>query len=290
MAAVDVSDGDEASGHYGFCASVRCGANWLASRGARSKQERLEPMELNLQPRALACFVTGQPFREGDRVTSLLVRTDSGEIVALRRPRGERGLAGAGGIRRLQLGAGLQAAGRRRRTRERALKLTAENLFLTLADPSTRARPRRRARLVRFLALLLERKRSSGRGGAAPDGDAGALRARPDEAGLRDRGHRADAGVLHGGAGAADGARGRAVRAAGRRAGRGRARLRPDRESLLGQVALEPGDREGPEVEEGRREGRAGAAGAQHLREMLRGGRRPRSRSRARGRRRSPGA
>ncbi len=40
----------------------------------------------------------------------------------------------------------------------RLLKLTAENLFLTLADPATELAPEN-TRLVQFLALLLERKR-----------------------------------------------------------------------------------------------------------------------------------
>jgi len=37
-------------------------------------------MELNLQPRALSCFVSGQPFGEGDRVVSLLTRLETGEV------------------------------------------------------------------------------------------------------------------------------------------------------------------------------------------------------------------
>lgn len=41
---------------------------------------------------------------------------------------------------------------------ERELKLTAENLFLTLADPATELTPDTE-RLVMFLALMLERKR-----------------------------------------------------------------------------------------------------------------------------------
>ena len=41
---------------------------------------------------------------------------------------------------------------------ERELKLTAENLFLTLADPSNELSVEE-ARLVQFMALMLERKR-----------------------------------------------------------------------------------------------------------------------------------
>src|SRR6185503_847477 len=41
---------------------------------------------------------------------------------------------------------------------DRALKLTAENLFVTLADPTTEPTPEN-TRLVQFLALMLERKK-----------------------------------------------------------------------------------------------------------------------------------
>jgi hypothetical protein len=52
---------------------------------------------------------------------------------------------------------------------ERALKLTAENLFLTLADPTTEPSPEN-TRLLLFLALMLERKRLLRPRGRSADG------------------------------------------------------------------------------------------------------------------------
>jgi len=52
---------------------------------------------------------------------------------------------------------------------DRALKLTAENLFLALADPATEPSAEN-TRLVQFLALLLERKRLIRRRGRTDDG------------------------------------------------------------------------------------------------------------------------
>jgi hypothetical protein len=52
---------------------------------------------------------------------------------------------------------------------ERALKLTAENLFLALADPSTE-QTEETSRLVRFLAILLERKKVLRPRGRSADG------------------------------------------------------------------------------------------------------------------------
>jgi len=126
-------------------------------------------MELNLQPRALSCFVSGQPFREGDRVASLLARDDSGAVTrydALEANAPSLAPAGFVACRWVQVFK-LQA---KDENRDRTLKLTAETLFLTLADPSTEATPEN-DRLVRFLALLLERKRVLRPRGRAPGGD-----------------------------------------------------------------------------------------------------------------------
>jgi hypothetical protein len=125
-------------------------------------------MELNLQPRASSCFVSGEPFREGDRVASLLARTDAGEIVrydALEAHAAELAPAGFVACRWVQV----YKAHAKDENPDRTLKLTAENLFLTLADPATLSTPET-DRLVRFLALLLERKRLLRPKGAAPDG------------------------------------------------------------------------------------------------------------------------
>lgn len=114
-------------------------------------------MELNLQPQAALCFVSGQPFAEGDRVVSHLVRSDMMEVMRY-------------DVREDQLGA-FQPAGtvvchwvhdfKPRGSDEnpdRAMKLTAETLFLTLADPANELSPEN-TRLVQFLALMLERKK-----------------------------------------------------------------------------------------------------------------------------------
>jgi hypothetical protein len=125
-------------------------------------------MELNLQPRAPACFVSGQPFREGDRVTSLLVRPEAGGVVrydaleANARSLAPEGFVACSWVQVFKP----QPA---EENRERALKLTAETLFLTLADPSTQATPES-DRLARFLALLLERKRVLRPRGRTADG------------------------------------------------------------------------------------------------------------------------
>jgi hypothetical protein len=114
-------------------------------------------MELNLQPQATACQVTGQPFTEGDRVASYLVRSAALEIqrhdlladhAAAFTP---DGVIACRWVHAYKVRLRGDSAGRQ-------LKLTAENLFLTLADPTTE-QTEETIRLVRFLALLLERKR-----------------------------------------------------------------------------------------------------------------------------------
>jgi len=125
-------------------------------------------MEMILQPRAAACFVSGQSFRDGDRVASLLSRTDKGEVTRYDALESQAGLLRPEGFvacRWVQVYREHARAG----DPARALKLSAENLFLTLADPATEATPET-ARLVRFLALLLERKRVLRQRGRTPDG------------------------------------------------------------------------------------------------------------------------
>jgi hypothetical protein len=125
-------------------------------------------MELNLQPRATACFVSGQPFQEGDRVASLLARAPDGVIVrydALEAHAVDFKPEGFVACRWVQV----YKANQKDENKDRTLKLTAENLFLTLSDPSTLSTPET-DRLIRFLALLLERKRLLRPKGVAPDG------------------------------------------------------------------------------------------------------------------------
>lgn len=115
-------------------------------------------MEMQLQPLATTCFVSGEPFVEGARVASHLVRSRRA-LEIMRYDMLESRVAGFAPE-------GFVACKwvhvfKPRRAGEnpdRALKLTAENLFVTLADPTTEPTPEN-TRLVQFLALMLERKR-----------------------------------------------------------------------------------------------------------------------------------
>lgn len=125
-------------------------------------------MEMNLQPTASTCFVSGRPFAEGERVASYLVRGPGLEIL-----RHDVGEAATGEFRPPGSVVCRWVHGFKPRTREenadRTMKLTAENLFLTLADPATEPTPET-VRLVQFLALLLERKRVLRPKGLTTDG------------------------------------------------------------------------------------------------------------------------
>ncbi len=115
-------------------------------------------MELNLQPLASSCFVSGQAFQEGDRVISFLVSSKAStevmryDVLASAR----EGFTTEGFI-----ACSWTHAYKPRKAGEnpeRELKLTAENLFLTLADTAVEIAPENE-RLVQFLAIMLERKR-----------------------------------------------------------------------------------------------------------------------------------
>jgi hypothetical protein len=124
-------------------------------------------MELTLQPRASACLVSGRAFTEGDRVVSFLLQTETGDVVRADVLEAEAAAFAPGGfvvcrwVQVFKPRLGPEAAAR-------TLKLTAETLFLTLADPATEPTPEN-ARLVRFLALMLERKRVLRPKGLTPD-------------------------------------------------------------------------------------------------------------------------
>lgn len=127
-------------------------------------------MDLNLQPRATTCFVSGQPFAVGDRVASLLVRpTTSPEVTRydiLEAHVGEftpMGFVACSWVRPYKP----RAPGD---TTDRDLKLTAESLFVTLADPLTETTPEN-TRLMQFIALMLERKRLLRPKGRTADGE-----------------------------------------------------------------------------------------------------------------------
>jgi hypothetical protein len=114
-------------------------------------------MELNLQSLAPVCFLTREPFAAGDRIVSTLVRGSEFEVLRydVLASRAE-GFAPEGQVacRWVHVFKPKTADD----NPERTLKLSAENLFLTLADPATEFTPEN-DRLVRFLALMLERKK-----------------------------------------------------------------------------------------------------------------------------------
>lgn len=115
-------------------------------------------MEMNLQPLASACFVTGQPFVEGARVGSFLVRSaQSTEVTRYDVLESALGSYQAPGF----VACSWVQAYKPRKNQgnpDRAMKLTAESLFVTLADPMTDPTPEN-TRLLQFLALMLERKK-----------------------------------------------------------------------------------------------------------------------------------
>lgn len=125
-------------------------------------------MELNLQPRAQACLVSGRPFAEGERVVSFLVRGADGALArcdVLAERAGEFNPPGFVVCRWTRV---FKPAAKEENA-ERTLKFTAENLFLTLADPATEPSTEN-LRLIQFLALMLERKRLLRARGRSPDG------------------------------------------------------------------------------------------------------------------------
>ena len=126
-------------------------------------------MELNLQPLASTCHVTGQSFKEGERVVSFLIRTETSSEVARYDllESAQVGFAPAGFI--ACRWAHVFKARKAGENPERELKLTAENLFVTLADPAVELAPENE-RLVQFLALMLERKRLLRPKGRSADG------------------------------------------------------------------------------------------------------------------------
>ena len=114
-------------------------------------------MEMNLQPLATVCAVSGEAFTEGARVASFLVRATTLEVVrydvieahvANFAPEGFVACRWAQAYKPRRAG----------ENADRALKLNAENLFLTLADPTNELNTES-TRLVQFLALMLERKK-----------------------------------------------------------------------------------------------------------------------------------
>src|SRR5687768_3811930 len=126
-------------------------------------------MEMHLQPLATTCFVSGEAFIEGARVASYLVRSGATlEIVRYDVLEAHAGNFSPEGF----IACRWVHAFKPRRPGEnadRALKLTAESLFVALADPTTEPTPEN-TRLVQFLALMLERKKTLRPRGKSADG------------------------------------------------------------------------------------------------------------------------
>ncbi|WP_199226836.1 hypothetical protein [Opitutus sp. ER46] len=123
---------------------------------------------MNLQPLAKTCFVSGEPFVEGGRVASFLVRAANLDIVrydVLEQHTANFAPEGFIACRWVQAYKPRKAG----ENNDRALKLTAENLFATLADPTTEPTPEN-TRLLQFLALMLERKKTLRPRGKSSDG------------------------------------------------------------------------------------------------------------------------
>ncbi len=125
-------------------------------------------MDLPLHPLALNCCVSGRAFAEGDRVVSYLVRESDGVVA-------RRDLLEAEDGRMMPPAfvfcrwVTLFKPRTAEENPDRMLKLTAENLFLTLADPGAE-RSEANTPLLQFLALMLERKRLIKPRGRTADG------------------------------------------------------------------------------------------------------------------------
>jgi hypothetical protein len=125
-------------------------------------------MELNLHPIATKCFVSGRDFAENDRIACYLAREASGEVIRRDLLELEDG--------RFMPPAFIYCrwvvAFKQRKADENpalTLKLTADNLFLTLADPANEPNATNTP-LLQFLALMLERKKLIKPRGISEDG------------------------------------------------------------------------------------------------------------------------
>jgi hypothetical protein len=125
-------------------------------------------MELNLHPIATKCCVSGREFAEHDRIVCYLVREENGLT-------GRRDLLESKDpdlIKPATVYCRWVVVFKPRLQQENAdrnLKLTAEGLFLTLADPANPP-SETNTPLLQFLALMLERKRLIKLRGKTEDG------------------------------------------------------------------------------------------------------------------------
>lgn len=131
-------------------------------------------MELTLHPIATKCFVSGRDFAENDRVASYLVREATGEVARRDLLESEDGRFMPPAFIYCRWVVGFK----QRKADEdpaRNLKLTADNLFLTLATPVGGEAPDSGSQslntpLLQFLTLMLERKRQIKLRGYTEDG------------------------------------------------------------------------------------------------------------------------
>ena len=125
-------------------------------------------MELNLHPIATKCSVSGRDFAENDRIACYLAREASGEVIRrdLLELEDGRFMPPAFIYCRWVVAFKQRKAGENPAL---TLKLTADNLFLTLADPANEPNATNTP-LLQFLALMLERKKLIKPRGISEDG------------------------------------------------------------------------------------------------------------------------
>lgn len=126
-------------------------------------------MELTLHPLAKTCRASGREFAENDRVICRLVREANGEISRHDVLASEDATYEKPPFVFCTWTISYKAK-RAEENPGRALKLTAENLFVTLADP-TAERVESNTPMIQFLALLLERKKLLRPRGKTADGE-----------------------------------------------------------------------------------------------------------------------
>jgi hypothetical protein len=136
-------------------------------------------MELTLHPIATKSYISGRDFAENDRVVSYLVRETTGEVARRDLLESEEAPATdsgeASGPRWMPpafIYCRWTVAFKQRKAEEdpaRMLKLTAENLFLTLAAPEA-DKSETNTPLLQFLALMMERKKLIKLVGRSEDG------------------------------------------------------------------------------------------------------------------------
>lgn len=126
-------------------------------------------MDLNLSPLATQCAASGTAFMEGDRVVSMLGRDAAGAVSRVDLlESAEAGFESLPVVycRWTQVFKPKLVEA----NADRMLKLTAENLFVTLCDPANVPDPGNTP-LIQFLALMLERKKLLRPKGKTEDGE-----------------------------------------------------------------------------------------------------------------------